>query len=90
MASKRDLKKVVHYLTNEFVGDALLYLLIEEKNEAEVESLVEKAVNLEQEKIDEVNAKNIEGSKKKYYTGIRTETVEKIDGFYGELIALMK
>ncbi|BDD01563.1 hypothetical protein [Persicobacter psychrovividus] len=90
MASRRDLKKVVHYLSNEFIADALLYLMIEDKNDSEIEGLVEATINAEEEAIDQINNKGYEGSANKHFKQVRTSFVEKIDANYTKLVDMMK
>lgn len=87
----RDIKKDIEYVLSAFVEDCSIVAAVNPKaNEAQVSEIMEKAIELYNELRDKVVAKDIEGSKKAYFNGLRKEILVKVDALYEELSAAVK
>ncbi len=87
----RDIKKDIEYVLSAFVEDCSIVAMVNQKvDEGEVTGLLEKAVDLYNELRDKVVAKDIEGSKKAYFNGLRKDILVKTDALYEELSAAVK
>ena len=87
----RDIKKDIEYVLSAFVEDCSVVAAVNPKaDETAVSELLEKAVDLYNELRDKVMEKNIEGSKKAYFTALRKDILVKTDALYGELSEVVK
>ena len=87
----RDYKKDVDFVVGQFVDDCLLFMTIHpDKAPEEVSNLVEKAVDVYNDFKDKASLKEIEGSKKAYFEGLRKELCAKVDGLYDTLSELIQ
>ena len=85
----RDFKKDVEYIVGEFVDDCALFLCLNPNQDREqIESIIEEAVDLYNEMKDKAN-EQVEGNKRVYFAGLRKEMVEKVDGLYERLSAIV-
>ena len=85
----RDFKKDVEYIVGEFVDDCALFLCLNPNQDSEqIESIIEEAVDLYNEMKDKAN-EQVEGNKRVYFAGLRKEMVEKVDGLYERLSAIV-
>lgn len=87
----RDIKKDIEYVLSAFVEDCSIVAAVNPKaNEAEIGEIMEKAIELYNELRDKAAAKDIEGSKKAYFNGLRKDILVKVDALYEELSAAVK
>lgn len=87
----RDIKKDIEYVLSAFVEDCSIVAAVNPKaNEAEIGEIMEKAIELYNDLRDKAVAKDIEGSKKAYFNGLRKEILVKVDALYEELSAAVK
>ena len=85
----RDFKKDVEFVVGEFVDDCALFLCLNPNQDSEqIESIIEEAVDLYNEMKDKAN-EQVEGNKRVYFAGLRKEMVEKVDGLYERLSAIV-
>ena len=85
----RDFKKDVEYVVGEFVDDCALFLCLNPNQDSEqIEGIIEEAVDLYNEMKDKAN-EQVEGNKRVYFSGLRKEMVEKVDGLYERLSAIV-
>jgi hypothetical protein len=87
----RDIKKDIEYVVEAFLTDCDAFCYVNPKaDQAAVAELYDEAVDLYNSLKDKAAAREIEGSKKAYFTGIRKELVEKTDALYQKLSNLVK
>lgn len=85
----RDIKKDIEYVVGAFVDDCTLFLNVNPgKNVEEITGLIDEAVDLFNSLRDRIAVP--EGDKKAYYTALRQELLEKVDGLYDRLSAAVK
>ena len=73
----RDIKKDIEYVVEAFLTDCDAFCYVNPKaDQAAVAELYDEAVDLYNDLKDKAAAREIEGSKKAYFTGIRKELVE--------------
>ena len=94
MASIRDLKKDINFLTDEIIGNCFLhYYFAGENKRKEIDKILKEAVTTRNELISKVNnaTKNTDKkSKKSYYRSIREELIEKVNASFDKLSKLEK
>jgi hypothetical protein len=94
MANIRDLKKDIDYLFFELFSDCFTYASLHDSDKrGQVQSLVEEAIESRNEFIEKVNnpsGKDDPKLVKQYYSAIRKELFEKIDGYFTKLSDLSK
>jgi hypothetical protein len=94
MANLRDLKKDIDYLFFEFISDCFMFTSLHTGNKrAEVENLIEEAVEMRNEFFDRVNnpaGKDNPKLIKEYYGALRRELFEKVDGYFEKLSTISK
>ncbi|NLE34876.1 MAG: hypothetical protein GX622_07220 [Bacteroidales bacterium] len=94
MASIRNLKKDIDYLFFELISDCFMFTSLHEgQKKAEVQDLIEEAVGARNELIDRVNHPDGKDNPKivrEYYSALRKELYEKVDGYFERLSALSK
>ncbi|MBR5431329.1 MAG: hypothetical protein IK119_02990 [Bacteroidales bacterium] len=89
--SLRGIKKDIEYVMGAFIEDCHVFSVINpDASDQKLLSLYEEAVDLYNNLMDKVNAKDIEGSKKAYFNGLRKEILEKTDDLYTKLSDLVK
>lgn len=87
----RDIKKDIEYVVEAFLTDCDAFCYVNPKaDQAAVAELYDEAVDLYNSLKDKAAAREIEGSKKAYFTGLRKELVEKTDALYQKLSDLVK
>ena len=85
----RDIKKDIEYCVGAFVDDCALFLTVHPGTEAtEITGLIDKAVDLFNDLRDRIGKP--EGDKRAYYTGLRKEMLESLDGLYDQLSEAVK
>lgn len=85
----RDFKKDVEYIVGEFVDDCALFLCLNPNQDSDqIAAIIEEAVDLYNDLKDKAN-ESIEGNKRVYFAGLRKEMVEKVDGLYERLSAIV-
>lgn len=86
----RDIKKDIEYVIGAFIDDCSIFSVVNKVADDEaLAGLLEEAVDLYNNLRDKVNAK-VEGSKAAYFAAIRKELLEKTDGLYEKLSAMVK
>ncbi|MCJ7820887.1 MAG: hypothetical protein MUP53_06765 [Bacteroidales bacterium] len=94
MANLRDLKKDIDYLFFEFISDCFMFTSLHTGNKrAEVENLIEEAVEMRNEFFDRVNnpaGKDNPKLIKEYYGDLRRDLFEKVDGYFEKLSTISK
>ncbi len=90
MASKKDLKKDIHYLVDEVVGTCLLRQSMDEKlSEEAADKLIMEMLDYRDTMIDKVNnppGENREGKAlKSYYRSLRSELLEKVNEAFDKI-----
>lgn len=94
MASIRELKKDIDYLTYEVVADCYTYMHMNpDKNRDKVMKVINDTIAVRNELIEKVNHPDAKDDKKKikeYYKNIRKELLEKIDVSFQNLSKLIK
>ena len=94
MASVKTLKKDIDYLFFELISDCfMLTSLHEGKKKDEVQDLIEEAVSVRNDFIDRVNnpdGKDNPALVKAYYSALRKDLLEKVDGYFEKLSSLAK
>ena len=89
MASIKELKKDIDYLFFEFISDCFMFTSIHEgERRDEVQNLIEEAVEMRNEFIERVNNPSGKDNPKMvnaYYSGIRKDLLEKVDGYFEKL-----
>lgn len=94
MASLKNLKKDIDYLFFELISDCFLFTSIhsgEKRNQ--VQDLIEEAVTMRNEFIDRANhpdGKDNPALVKAYYTALRKDLFETIDGYFEKLSTITK
>ena len=87
----RDIKKDIEYVMGAFIEDCHVFSVINpDASDQKLLGLYEEAVELYNDLMDKANAKEIEGSKKAYFNGLRKEILEKTDDLYTKLSDLVK
>lgn len=87
----RDIKKDIEYVMGAFIEDCHVFSVINpDASDQKLLGLYEEAVELYNDLMDKANAKDIEGSKKAYFNGLRKEILEKTDDLYTKLSDLVK
>ena len=85
----RDFKKDVEYIVGEFVDDCALFLCLNPNQDSgQIATIIDEAVDLYNEMKDKAN-EQVEGNKRVYFAGLRKEMVEKVDGLYERLSAIV-
>lgn len=85
----RDFKKDVEYIVGEFVDDCALFLCLNpNQDNDQIATIIDEAVDLYNEMKDKAN-EQVEGNKRAYFAGLRKEMVEKVDGLYERLSAIV-
>lgn len=94
MASIRNLKKDIDYLTYEVVADCYTYMhMYPDKNRDKVMKIITDTVEVRNDLIARTNHPDAKDDKKKnkeYFKTIRKELFEKIDKAFQELSKLVK
>ena len=94
MSSLRNLKKDIDYLFFEFISDCFMFSSLHTGDKkAEVQDLIEEAVNMRNEFIDRANhpdGKDNPALVKAYYSAVRKDLLVKVDGYFEKLSALSK
>lgn len=94
MAKIRDLKKDIDYLFFELISDCFMFTSLNDgQKKVEAQDLIEEAVGMRNEFIDRVN--NPDGKDnptliKSYYSALRKDLLEKVDGYFERLSVLTK
>ena len=87
----RDIKKDIEYVMGAFIEDCYVFTVINpDASDETLAGLYEEAVDLYNNLMDKVNAKDINGSKKAYFNGLRKEILEKTDDLYQKLSDIVK
>lgn len=74
----RVIKKDIEYFIEEFLDDCALFIALNpDKNGADINEIIDEAVDLYNELKDKVNHPT--GSKRTYYNGIRKELFDRLD-----------
>lgn len=96
MASKKDLKKDINFLTNEVIETCFLhYHLSQDKEEIKpvIDEIIEDAVNLRNELVFKINhpEDNLKGAElKNWYNEIQNQMLKKTDDAFEKLSELHK
>ena len=94
MASVKTLKKDIDYLFFELISDCFMVTSLHEgKKKDEVQDLIEEAVSVRNDFIDRVNnpdGKDNPALVKAYYSALRKDLLEKVDGYFEKLSSLAK
>jgi len=94
MASVKTLKKDIDYLFFELISDCFMVSSMHEgKKKDEVQDLIEEAVSMRNDFIDRANSpdgKDNPALVKAYYSALRKDLLEKVDGYFTRLSALAK
>ncbi len=94
MASIRDLKKDINFLTDEIIGNCFLhYYIAGEIKRKEIDKIIEETVAIRNDLISKINnaTKNTDKkSRKSYYRSIREELIEKVNAAFDKLSKLEK
>jgi hypothetical protein len=89
--SLRGIKKDIEYVMGAFIEDCYVFTVINpDASDEKLGVLYEEAVDLYNNLMDKVNAKEIEGSKKAYFNNLRKEILEKTDDLYQKLSDIVK
>ena len=87
----RDIKKDIEYVMGAFIEDCYVFTVINpDASDEKLGVLYEEAVDLYNNLMDKVNAKEIEGRKKDYFNNLRKEILEKTDDLYQKLSDIVK
>ncbi|NDV47109.1 hypothetical protein D0T49_08630 [Paludibacter sp. 221] len=91
MASRRKLKKTIHYITSELVTEMYVMSLFKKIEEEKLDNLVDKTINTKDEFISRVN--HVDGKKdskivKSYFRKLRTDWLTAIENLVEEAKAL--
>ena len=93
MANLRDIKKEINGLTSEVISDCFLYLHIhKDKNKKEVSGIMKDTIKARNNLIYKVNHPDSGDRKKikKHFGKIRSELVDKMDGYFAKLSKISK
>jgi hypothetical protein len=94
MANIRDLKKDIDYLFYELISDSFTYAgLHNGEKTGEIQNLIEEAIESRNEFFEKVNnptGKDNPKLVKQYYSSIRKELLEKVDGLFTKLSDISK
>lgn len=94
MASIKELKKDIEYLTYEVISDCYAFMhLYPGKNEDEVINIINETVAMRNDLIERVNhpdGKDNPKLVKDHFKKIRTDLFKKVDEFFQELSKLVK
>lgn len=94
MASIRNLKKDIDYLFFELLSDCFMFSSLHDgSRKAEVQDLIEEAVAARNELIDRANhpdGKDNPAIVRAFYTALRKELFEKVDGYFERLSAISR
>jgi septal ring factor EnvC (AmiA/AmiB activator) len=94
MASRRNLKKDIDYLTYEVIADCYTYMhLYPENNRDKVMKIINETVEMRNDLVARTNHPDAKDDAKKvkaYYQSIRKELLEKIDVSFQNLSKLVK
>jgi len=94
MASIRNLKKDIDYLFFEFISDCFMFISLHtDEKRNEVQNLIEEALEMRNDFIDRINNPDGKDNPKlvnAYYTTIRKELLEKVDGYFEKLSTITK
>ena len=93
MANIRDIKKEINGLTNEVISDCFLYLYVhKDKNKKKVTGIMKDTLKTRNDLIHRVNHPDSEDRKKikKHFSKIRSELVNKMDGYLTKLSKISK
>ncbi|MCK4700033.1 MAG: hypothetical protein KAT38_06850 [Bacteroidales bacterium] len=93
MANMRDIKKEINGLTNEVISDCFLHLYMhKDKNEKEITGIMKETLKTRNDLIYKVNHSDSGDRKKikKHFGKIRSELVNKMDGYFTKLSMISK
>jgi len=94
MASIRDLKKDINFLTDEVIGNCFLhYYFVEDNEQKKVDEIIEEMVKVRNDLINRVNNPAEDSNKKTdkdYYRSIRDELIEKANKAFDSLEKLQQ
>ena len=93
MANLRDLKKEINGLTNEVISDCFLFLYMnKDKNKKEVTGIMKDTIKTRNDLIHRVNHPALGDRKKikEHFSKIKSELVDKMDGYLSELSKISK
>jgi len=94
MASLKNLKKDIDYLFFELISDCFLFTSIHSGDKRnQVQDLIEEAVTMRNEFIDRANhpdGKDNPALVKTYYTALRKNLLETVDGYFEKLSRITK
>ncbi len=92
MASKKNLKKDINYLTDEVIGTCLMHEQMQSaKNQEEIDGLIEEMLLFREELIEKLNNPPTGENKKSlkdYYRTLYGELLEKVNDTFGKLNAI--
>jgi len=94
MSSIRELKKDIDYLFFEFISDCFMFTSLHDGSKnADVQNLIEEAVEMRNDFIDRVN--NPDGKDNPrivgaFYSTLRKDLLEKVDGYFEKLSTISK
>ncbi len=88
MASIRDLKKDINYLTYEIISDCNTFMSVNPDKRQDAIKIVEKAVEIRNKLIAKVN--NPESAKPSYFREIKVEIIKQADDMFEQLRKLIK
>jgi hypothetical protein len=93
MANMRDIKKEINGLTSEVISDCFLHLYMhKDKNKKEVTGIMKETLKTRNDLIYKVNHSDSGDRKKikKHFGKIRSELVNKMDGYFTKLSVITK
>ena len=94
MASRKNLKKDIDYLTYEVVSDCLTYVYLNpNKKEEEALAIIEDMTETRNaliSKVNNVREKDIEGSLKSYFKNVSQELLKTVDESFARLSSLTR
>lgn len=94
MASIKDLKKDIDYLFFELISDCFMFTSLNDGEKRDkAQNLIEEAVSMRTEFIDRVNnpdGKDNPAIIKAYYSALRKDLFEKVDGYFERLSSFTK
>jgi len=90
MASKKNLKKDINYLVDEVIGTCMMHQALDQKKPGDqMDKIIRDMMEFREKMLDKVNNPKIEGDEKKalkkYYKGLYTELLDKVNGIFEKL-----
>jgi hypothetical protein len=84
MASKKDLKKDINYLTDEVIGTCLLHQYTQgQERQDELEGIITEMIEFREQLIQKANhPEKKDGNLKAYYRSLYDELLEKVNGAF--------